>query len=333
MAATRRQLEAFLDSLEPPIRDAFLEAIRTIVGAASIGRLTTAIELNDITAVMSAAGMRVSSWDSVTEAVRRAYIESGQFTMAADVPARFGAGFNITNQRALEWVSRYSAELVTYISTEQGDVIQSILTSGMEAGRNPRSIALDIVGRIDPRTQRRTGGVIGLNRPQAAAAQKARIQLNDLDSAYFQRKLRDRRFDSMVRRAIESGEPLSQADIDRITGRYADRLLKLRGDTIGRTEALTAMNEAADESLRQVVEEGLAPADAVKRIWRHSFSQNERPGHLEMSGEAVGIDEPFTNPVTGVQLMRPGSGPASEVINCRCVVEHEIDFVAVERAA
>jgi hypothetical protein len=108
-------------------------------------------------------------------------------------------------------------------------------------------------------------------------------------------------------------------------------LLKLRGDTIGRTEALQAFNAAADESLRQVIDEGLAEPQDARRIWVHSGNDNERPGHLQLAGEAVGLNEPWVNPITGVSLMHPGDGPASETINCRCGVRHDIDFGAVAR--
>jgi hypothetical protein len=110
-------------------------------------------------------------------------------------------------------------------------------------------------------------------------------------------------------------------------------MLKHRGDTIGRTEALRAANEAADEALRQIVDEGLAPRNSVTRIWRHSFGPNERPGHIMMNGQRRGIDEYFMNPITGIPLRRPLAGPPGETINCRCYLEHKIDFVAVELAA
>ncbi len=110
-------------------------------------------------------------------------------------------------------------------------------------------------------------------------------------------------------------------------------MLKHRGDTIGRTETLRAVNEASDEALRQVVDEGLAPKNAVARIWRHSYSRNEREGHVMLSGEERGIEEYFVNPLTGNAMKHPGEGPGSETINCRCYLEHKIDFVAVERAA
>ena len=333
MAATKRQILKFLDKLEGPIRAAFLSDVLNIRSRAQIAALEAAIAANDIDAVMRAVGLRPGSMQDVREAMRNAYIEAGVFTIAADVPRRFGMTFDLNNPRAAQWIREHSSAFITRINEEQRESIRAVLNEALIAGRNPRSTALDIVGRISAQTGRRQGGIIGLNGPQAEAARRARQQLDSLDAAYFQRKLRDRRFDSMVRKAIESGTPLTQANINRLVGRYEDRLLKLRGDTIGRTESLSALNEASDESLRQVVDEGLAPQEAVQRIWRHSFSKNERPGHLAMSGESRGIDEPFVNPVTGAVLMHPGEGSASETINCRCLIEHKIDFIAVELAA
>lgn len=333
MAASRREILRLLDELEGPIAAQFREAVDRMRSRAQIEALARAIEGNDLDAVLRALGERPGSWSTLTEQVRSAYVEAGIFTIAADVPRRFGMEFDITNPRAERWLRDHSSALVTYINAEQREAVQEALRAGMAAGRNPRSMALDIVGRMDAQTGRRAGGIVGLNRPQAEAAIRARQQLQELDPAYFNRVLRDRRFDSLVRAAIESDTPLSESDINRLIGRYEDRLLKWRGDTIGRTEALAALNEASDESLRQVIDEGLAPPEAVKRIWRHSFSKNERPGHLAMEGQERGVGEDFVNPETGVALPHPGQGPASEVINCRCFVAHKVDFVAVELAA
>jgi hypothetical protein len=137
----------------------------------------------------------------------------------------------------------------------------------------------------------------------------------------------------MVRRAIESGTPLDEATINRLVGRYEDRLLDLRGQTVGRTEALASLNEASDEALRQAVDEGLAPPDAVKRIWDATGDLRTRPDHVAADGQPRGLDEPFI--VGGMSMMHPGdpAGGAANVINCRCIVRHEIDFVKVEQAA
>jgi len=328
MAATAKQLQELLDRLEPPIARAFAEAIARIKSRARIAQMEAAIRAGDLDGLARAAGFRTGMWGLVLEQVRRAYVEGGTFNMNADVPQRLGMEFDWTNPRAEAWLSEHSSQLVTWITEEQREGIRTVLNAGMRAGRNPRSVALDIVGRIDPRTQRRTGGIVGLNAPQTQAVINAREDLQNLDPRYFTRERRDRRFDSMVRRAIESGEPLSDGDVNRIVGRYEDRLLKLRGNTIARTEALQAMNEAADESLRQVIDEGLAPPEAVQKVWDASGDSKTRDTHAAADGQSIGPDGTFT--VGGFPMRHPGDGslgaPAGEIINCRCVVRHEIDF-------
>ena len=333
MPATRRDLLRLLDQLEGPIRAAFLADIENILSRANIAAMERAIAAGDLDALIRAAGIRPGSFANLTEAIRQAYIDSGVFAVGSDVPDGFGMAFDWTNPRAEQWLAQHSSQLITRITDEQREAIQEILTAGMNAGRNPGSIALDIVGRVSRETRRRTGGVIGLTMQQTQYVMNASNDLLYLDERYFSRKLRDRRFDKLVRKSFESETPLDRVTINRILDRYYDRLLKHRGDNIGRTEALASLNEASDESLRQVIDEGLAPPDAVKRIWRHSHAGNERPGHLAMEGQERPVDEPFNNPETGAVLMHPGEGPASETVNCRCLVEHRVDFYAVENAA
>lgn len=334
MAVTRSQMNELLRRLEGPVRDAFILAARKAKGRAQIAALVRAIEIGDIDAIMLAAGIRDSMWSGLTESIRNAYAQSGMFIIAADLPKRLSMDFNINNPRAENWLRINSSQLVTgHLIPEQRAAIQTMLTNGMIKGNGPRTTALDIVGRIGA-TGRRQGGVIGLTNQQANYIINMADDLENLDTRYFNRKLRDRRFDKTVRAAIDAGKPLPKATRDKITARYSDRMLKHRGDTIARTETLAALNEANDEALRQIIDEGLAPRNAVTRIWKHSFSANERPGHLRMNGQERGIDEYFQNPITGVYLKHPGgSGVASEDIACRCFVEHKIDFVAVELAA
>lgn len=361
MALTRSQMNALLKRLEKPVRDAFAIAVLNAKTRAQVNRLIAAIETGDIDAIMLAAGIRDGMYSPFTESIRSAYLESGIFILAADVPKRFAVEFDINNPRAESWLRNNSSQLITgHLMPEQRAAIQVMLQDGMIKGKNPRTTALDIVGRIGP-TGRRTGGVIGLTEQQAQYVVNMRNVLTnpegvgirhfktdpitgkrtavrafwidqngELQSSY---KLRDRRFDSMIKRAIKEGKPVPKKTLEKAIARYEDRMLKHRGDTIGRTEVLQSLNEASDEAMRQVVDEGLAPRQAITKIWRHSFGANEREGHLMMNGQRRKLDEYFVNPITGVPLPYPGNGPASEIINCRCWIEHEIDFVAVELAA
>ena len=339
MALSRKQLNDLLRRLEGPVRRDFAVAIRSARGRAKIAALVRAIELgSDLDAVMLAAGVREGMWSTLTESIRNVYAVSGQARVEGDVPKAFGMDFDINNPRAQEWLTKNSSGLIWGkavgggLRPEQRAAVQTMLTNGMLKGYNPRTTALDIVGRIGA-NGKRTGGILGLTQGQAQWVINMGDDLQDLNwTRYKSRVLRDRRFDGVVRRSMQEGRILPQAQRNKIVQSYENRMTKYRGDTIARTETLQALNSASDEALNQIVDEGLAPANAIKRIWRHSFAGNERPGHLAMNGQERGIDEYFVNPITGALLKHPGAGPVGEIANCRCFVEHHIDFVAVERA-
>lgn len=341
MPVSRSQMERLLRTLEAPVRREIERAVRQSQGRINLKVLEAGIRAGDLEMVMRGAGIREGMWSQVTEAIRKAYMEAGIFTLASDLPKRLAFDFNINNPRAESWLRTRSSQLITgNIIPEQRGAIQEILRAGMMRGDNPRTTALDIVGRTSKfdvsdlsRPFKRQGGVIGLTTQQAEFVTNAADDLLNMNPRYFDRKLRDKRFDKIVRQSFEDGKPLPKATRDRIVARYEAKMLKHRADTIARTETLAAVNEARDEALRQILDEGLAPRNAVTRIWRHSFGPNARDGHVMMNQQRRGIDEAFTNPLTGAVLIHPGAGPASEVINCRCYLEHDIDFVAVELAA
>ncbi len=222
--------------------------------------------------------------------------------------------------------------LVTAIVEDQREAVRVVLTASMEAGRGPRAAALDIVGRVNRATGRREGGILGLTSRQAEYVTNMRAELRDPDrmAGYFTRTRRDRRFDGMVRRAMREGKPVAAADVDRISGRYSDRLLKLRGETIARTELMQSLHEAQDEGLRQMVDRGALRTEQIMREWSAASDAATRPTHAAAHGQRRRQGEPFM--VGGYQMMHPGDrslgAPAAEVIACRCHLRVELDFIS-----
>ncbi len=110
---------------------------------------------------------------------------------------------------------------------------------------NPRQTALDIVGRVSRTSNRREGGVIGLTAAQGQYVARARQELlsgePDQLQRYLERGRRDKRFDRTILASIRDGKPINRETVDRIVGRYADRLLELRGEMLARTETMTAL--------------------------------------------------------------------------------------------
>lgn len=342
MAISNAQMKALLARLEKPIRDAFLASIAQARSFAKIKALMAAIESGNVDTIMAAVGMRESLFTQMTESVRAAYLEGGSAALSSTLPKRLALNFDMNNPRAVDWLRTQSASKVAEMLNQQRAAIQIMLTDGMRRGDNPLSVALDIAGRIGP-SGRRTGGVLGLTEHQAGYVTNLRndlemLHLPDADDArerYFNRKLRDRRFDSVVRKSIADGKPVPKKTRLRMVERYEDRWLKHRADTIGRTEMIRATSEASSEAMRQVVDEGLTTKEAIKKVWKHSYGKDARPGHYALNNIAKPIDDPFQNPVTFAYLMYPGdpAGGAGEVINCRCWLDHRIDYFAIEQDA
>lgn len=229
-----------------------------------------------------------------------------------------------------------AGNLIEGIVEDSKEAVRLALGAGQAEGQNPRATALEITGRINRATGLREGGILGLNAAQTDAVIRARAELLSGDPAqlrnYLTRARRDARFDRLVQKAIRDGKPLARADVDRITGRYKDRLLALRGEVIARNETLAGLNAGKEEGIRQLVESGKIQRSQVKKIWRATGDDRTRDSHLALNGVEVGLDEPFISPLTGAQMMYPHDtsrgAPASEIIQCRCYYEIKIDYLA-----
>jgi hypothetical protein len=237
------------------------------------------------------------------------------------------------NPRAVAQVQRMGADLVTGITEDTRKMINAVLTEGAKNSTPPRDLARQLIG--NKVGNQRVGGLIGLASTQADYVQSARAELADPERMgnYFTRVRRDKRFDGTVRKAMDAGQPLDKATIDRIAGAYSDRLLQLRGETIGRTEALKALNAGKVEAVHQMVDSGQVPVQAVRLQWVSDPRPTHRDGHWLMNKDTVPLRAQFTNPLTGETLAYPGDpeAPGSETINCACFTRSVVDYVEVAR--
>jgi hypothetical protein len=326
---------------KPRIRNAFLSMVREMLNSVRAAEVTRFVQAGNVEGIMRALGMDAPAMSEMLEAVRETYVAGGDYVSET---LRTAAGatkagmarfrFDIRNPKAETWLRSHSSHLVTNITGEQREAIRTVMQAGTQAGANPRATALNIIGRVNPQTGRREGGIVGLSGNQAEYVANARAQLASGDPAqmraYLNRKLRDKRLDKIVLRAIQEGRAVRPADVDKIIERYSDRLLQLRGETIARTEALAAFNEARDQAFQQLIEEGKVDRQSVTKVWRSAGDERTRDAHAEMDGQTVGYDEPFVSP-TGAHLMHPGddslgAGP-EDIINCRCTYENRVDFL------
>lgn len=248
-----------------------------------------------------------------------------------------GLRFNMSNPSAEKKIENTVGRLITNLKKETRQTVRETILEGYKKGNGPNTIALDIVGRVNPSSGRREGGVIGMSRPQAEAAKNLRERLESGDpeemAKVLNMKLRDKRFDSTIEKAIESAKEdgefkLDQDKIDRMVDRYVDASLELRGETIARTETMSAVSSSSLDAFEQALEKSEFSEKAVTRTWRTSGGSNVRDSHSDMEGQVVeGLDEPFISGL-GNELMQPGDpgAPPEDIINCACDVEIDIDF-------
>lgn len=323
--------------MTPEIREAFLAVIQDIVDNAIIVDMIDAIERGDIEAAFRAVGFSEAALRPLTAAIERAFELGGIYTgdtfpKYLNTPSgRAIFRFDPRNSRAEAWLRDHSSTLVQRLKGEALTNMRETLTEAMAAGRNPRSTALDIAGRIDPKTGHRVGGIVGLTENQMRWVANTRRDLENLDDNYFTRALRDKRFDRTVEKAIREGKPLDAETINKLVLRYKDNTLKYRAESIARTESIQSLNRAEYEAHKQAVDMGAVNQGAMKRVWDSAGDSRVRWSHRKLDGQTVGIDEPFISP-SGAKMMFPGDtslgAPADEVVMCRCRVRLKVDWLA-----
>lgn len=165
---------------------------------------------------------------------------------------------------------------------------------------------------------------------RAIANYRSLLEANSLES--LTRELRDRRFDSTVRRAARLDEPLTAEQIDNMVDRYRFRQLDFRARTIAATEAVRIANEADDLFWRQLVDRGDVNRNDLKRVWVTSKDSKVRDTHRGLDDTSKLLGDPWVTS-TGSLLRFPGDPTASlkETINCRCWISTEVIETALDR--
>lgn len=343
-----RELQALMRKMEPQVARAFIAAIRDLTSNVRFNDLIAAIERNDLEAAIRAIDMEPAVFARLTGTIAESFsaggaIVAGGTAWRGATGGRVVVRWDMANPRAEKYIREMNSKITGWFTNEAREIIRDTMANGYALGRGPRQIGLELVGRVTPNG--RQGGVVGLSAPQAKYVQNMRKALEENPRSYFvvNEKTKewemhftkaDKRYNAMIKRAAQSGEPLSRGQIDKITQRYSDRLLKLRGDTIARTETAQAVEAGRFEAFEQYQEKTGVPDEAIVRRWDHAGGKTSRDWHDAMNGmEVIGLSQPFITP-RGAALMFPcdtslGAG-ADEVVNCRCAQVIRINYKALK---
>lgn len=336
----RKTLAQLVDDLEPAARKAFFDAIAAIRSDITLARVEEAIARGDVQGVLEALHIEASYFRPLDDLLRQAVLQGGDHAIAElqrMAPRNTVTGrFDASNPTAADVLAKYSSGRVVEITETTRDGLRVALSKAMETDASPRKVALDVVGRINRVTGRREGGMIGLNSQRIDWLQSAQAELRngnpDELRNYKRRQSRNKRYDKVIDRAIETGKPIPEEMRIRMNKDMAARLLRDRGVTIARTELLSSLNAGQDAGLRQAIERGQLRADQITLVWDSSGDRFTRNSHRAMDNQERPYGVPFQTPAPGNYLMmHPGDSslgaPAGEIINCRCRLVVKLDLI------
>lgn len=347
---TPAQIIQAIEGMEPAMQRAYLDQVKTVVSAATVAEVERLIAEDDEEGLV--ALLSLGALSAFLELARSVFIAGAKFEVKAiAIPRDLGRfEFDARQPDAEKWVSAKAEEIRANASIDVRAAIREVMGSRRRivgwpsaqpaAGqvevsatpmiRMPRQAALDLLGRVSAQTGSRSGGVIGLPGNYAQYVLNARAQLlggnPDEMRKYLQRKRRDRRFDGIVNRAIKAGAPVAQADVDKIAGRYADRLMKTYAEMLAKAEALESFGAGRDQVYEQLIAQGL-DRDSVEKEWRDRRDNKVRHAHMVLGGQVVQKDQPFQSP-TGALLRYPGDSSLGagweDRAGCRCTAIYRI---------
>jgi osmotically-inducible protein OsmY len=342
MASLQSKLDGLIEQLAPEMEAAFRQAVQGITSEIVLKEVIDRLERQDIEGAVEALHIEPAAFRPLAEALRIAFNQGGVLVtenlpkLRDPMGGRVVFRWDVGNQRAEAIIKSLSSDLIVGIAEDTKRLAREKIAAGYSQGKGPKSIALDLAGRINRITGKREGGLLGMTSQLARTVENAKEALGTGDIAGMKRYLtlsrRDKRFDRQVSKAIEEGRALPAEAVEKITGRLASGYVRLRGQTIARTETQAAVHTAKHEAYQQGLDKAGRTDSLVTRKWRSIGDRKVRHTHSVLNAtEVTGMDVPFQSP-SGALMRFPGdsslgAGP-SEIVACRCHVEYNFDFGA-----
>ncbi len=287
-ATLLRRIEARVRQLRPELAAALLASL------ARVQDVLTERELRDV--VRGQASIESLFTEAVIaraflpqqRAIRAAVEEAVRLTVP-DFPMRVSKGeasvlFDYLNPRVIVAIRELETPALATLTEMVKETTRAFVENGLRDGRPPSAVA------------RQLRSVIGIAPHQAVYVANLEAELRNLDAAVLDRKLRDHRFDKTILRAIDSGKPLTEAQVEQITSAYRRRFTAFNTDVVTRQTTLDAYRVGQRLAWDGAIETGLIDGDDLWRTWVHFDPQaNPRPEHQAKDGETVRYDQPYSD--------------------------------------
>ena len=343
---------------EGQLRNDFMRAIDKLTNNFPFNQIAELIEAGDLPRALRLVGLNPDAFSDFQLSTRAAFSagatstepfipprrEPGGVVRKAKIKVNFGGedsrrddgvggSTGEGNPRAERAVERLNTSAMRGLDggaaiTEEGQrAVQNHIREGIRDGRNPRDVARDLRGRWDEKARAFRGGILGLTDSQRETVTRAEAQLRSGDPKelrkFMGRKLRDKRFDRTILKAIEEGTPIPEDKIRKMADGYRRKFTAFRAETVARDQTLRALSDGQEEALQQAIDQGVVREDEIRRDWITARDGRVRNHHQQIpamnrGGRARG--EPFLTPLRGETLRHPRDpeGSAANTIQCRC---------------
>lgn len=278
----------------------------------TVGELARLIEGGQMESALLGFGRSAGAFSTQ---VAQSTIRSGE-ALAEALSGALGrpVAFNPADPRLAELLEQSRFRTIEAITTSSRQAANEALGIARARGLSLRQQAQEVRASL------------GLTQRQVRAVENYRTALETGNRDALRRILRDRRFDPSVRRALESGTPLSRSQINRMVRRYRDRQRAFRAQTVAETESLRAVHEGQELMVEQAIASGDLDQDDVTSQWFTRRDERVRGSHRSMHRQKRDHGDPFVSG-NGVQLRYPGdpNAPLNETARCRCRVKKLIN--------
>lgn len=290
-------------NLTPEVARAILRAFQSLrdsLTESELARLVSSNRIDQLFETKLSQARIDAAFQPIRDTMRKGVIQGVKY-FQRDVPKKpnVSVSFDLLNPDVVTAVRKMETEVITDLDDSVKETVRASVENGLRDGRAPSAVAREI------------RGVIGLASSQEQAVRNFRTLLETGDRDALKRALRDRRFDTTLDRVLgANGEGLKASQVDRMVDSYRQKSLAHNAHTVARTAATDAYKLGQRLSIDSAVEQGIYNPDRLMKTWIGIMDTRERPEHVDMQGETVPYDEPFSN-----GEMQPGDS----TYNCRCI--------------
>jgi HK97 family phage portal protein len=270
------------DAISPRMQSSFISAVQVIRSAIVADALADALRTQPQDQVIASLpwGALDDGLGDISQLALKALDQSAQHAVEALASVDILVDWSLQSPEAIRYAIDHGSALITQISDETRAAIRNLVSDSMASGASIDDLAAQIKEHI------------GLTQRHMGAVERLRQQL--------------------------ISEGVSDTELARRVGRYAEGLLDLRAEMIARTESIDASNAGHTSVWEQAVREGKMRAEDWHKVWivtnddRLDQALCARMPYLDANKD-VPPNGMFTTP-DGRRVMGPTLHPM-----CRCV--------------